>query len=285
MLPEFDLVIPDSLAEALDALSAEGAAPLAGGTSLLVDMRARRAGPKTLVSLAGLPELRAIARREGEIIVGGGITVSELLGDPIIAEEAPALREAAAAFGGALVRNAATVAGNLCFGSPAADLAPPLLALDARVVLESAAGSRSVALEDFFEGVRLTARRSGEIVTELRWTPPPPGSASRFFKLGLRKGDAIAVVGVAVSLSVESGACTRARIALGAVAPKVIRAHAAESALIGETLTPEVIDEAAHQAVAACAPIDDIRASADYRRHIVEVLTRRLVAQALDALN
>lgn len=284
MLPEFDLVIPGSLTEALDALSAEGAVPLAGGTSLLVDMRARRSGPKTLVSLAGLPELRAIARREGEITVGGGVTVSELLGHPIIAQEAPALRDAAAVFGGALVRNTATVAGNLCFASPAADLAPPLLALDARVVLKSAAGSRTVALEDFFEGVRQTARRPDEIVTEIRWPALPPGSASRFHKLGLRKGDAIAVVGVAVSLSAENGACTRARIALAAVAPKVIRASAAEAVLMGETLTPEVIDEAARQAVAACAPIDDIRASADYRRHAVEALTRRLVAQARDAL-
>lgn len=285
MLPEFDLIIPETLAGALDALRAEDAAPLAGGTNLLVDMRARRDGPKTLVNLGGLPELRLIARSEGHISVGGGVTVAALLSDPIIAEEAPALRHAATMFGGALVRNTATVAGNLCFGSPAADLAPPLLALDAELVLMSAAGSRTVALEDFFVGLRQSAILRGEIVTELRWPVPPSGSVSRFYKLGLRKGDAIAVVGVAVSLSAENGACTRARIALGAVAPVVMRAHEAEAVLMGETLTPEVIDEAARQAVAACAPIDDIRASADYRRHAVEVLTRRLVAQASEALH
>jgi carbon-monoxide dehydrogenase medium subunit len=284
MLPEFDLVTPGSLAEAFELLS-DDAAPLAGGTSLLVEMRARRAGPGRLVSLAGLDGLGSISRDGDTISIGGGVTVSQLLGDPIIAREAPALRDAAAVFGGAMVRNVATVAGNLCCGSPAADLIPPLMALDAEVVLEGAGGSRTVALADFFEGLRKNARASGELLGEIRFDVPPPGSASRFYKLGLRKGDAIAVVGVAVTLVADNGTCGLARIALGAVAPMVLRATAAEAVLSGETLTPEVIAEAAKQAVAACSPIDDIRATADYRRHAVEVLTRRLVTAASDALH
>ncbi len=285
MLPEFNLVIPDTLAGALEAVAADDAVPLAGGTNLLVDMRARRAGPRTLVNLGGLAELQIISRGDGHITIGAGVTVADLLLDPIIAEDAPVLRDAAKLFGGAMVRNVATVAGNICFASPAADLAPSLLALDAEVVLESAQRSRTVALADFFEGLRQTACRPDEIVTALRWPVLPAGSVSLFQKLGLRKGDAITVVGVAVSLSAKNSACTRARIALGAVAPVVLRATAAEAVLEGEALTPAVIEEAARQAVDACSPIDDIRATADYRRHVVNVVTRRLVAQASDAIH
>jgi len=279
MLPEFDLFMPDTLAGALEAVAADDAVALAGGTNLLVDMRGRRAGPKTLVNLGGLSALQTITRGDGHLTIGAGVTVADLLLDPIIAEDAPVLRDAA------MVRNVATVAGNICFGSPAADLAPSLLALDAVVVLESAGGSRVVALADFFEGLRRTACRSDEIVTALRCPVLPTGSVSRFHKLGLRKGDAITVVGMAVSLSVANGVCSRARIALGAVAPVVLRATTAEAMLEGETLTPELIDEAARQAVDACSPIDDIRATADYRRHIVNVVTRRLVAQASGAIH
>jgi CO/xanthine dehydrogenase FAD-binding subunit len=285
MLPQFELIEPGTLAEALDALKAEDAVPLAGGTNLLVDMRGRQAGPQTLVDLGRLSELQTITRQDDHIEIGAGVTVADLLLDPVIAEDVPVLRDAASRFGGAMVRNAATVAGNICFGSPAADLAPSLLALDAEVVLANSGGSRTVALADFFEGLRQTACQPDEIVTALRLPVPPAGSASCFYKLGLRKGDAITVVGIAVSLSAENGACTRARIALGAVAPVVLRATAAEAVLEGNALTPELVDEAARQAVAECSPIDDIRATAEYRRHIVNVLTRRLVAQASDAIH
>lgn len=188
-------------------------------------------------------------------------------------------------FGGAMVRNAATVGGNLCYGSPAADLAPALMALDAEVVLDSAGGGRTLPLSDFFVGVRETRHWADELMTEVRWAPLPARSASRFCKLGLRKGDSIAVVGVAISLTVENGACSRPRIALAAVAPVVMRAKAAEAVLSGATLSAAVIDEAARLAVEDCAPIDDIRASADYRRHVVEALTRRLLTQAAQALD
>ncbi|MFQ5985548.1 MAG: FAD binding domain-containing protein [Alphaproteobacteria bacterium] len=287
MLPEFDLVQPRSLEEALEALAAENgrAVPLAGGTNLLVDLRARRTSADRVVSLAALDELRGIGRKDGRIALGARTTLSELLRHRLMAEEAPALVAATRVFGGAMVRNVATVAGNVCYGSPAADLVPPLLTLDAEVVLASREGTRAVPLDEFTTGVRQTVRRADELLTEIRWPALPPRSANLFYKLGLRKGDAIAVAGAAVALTAEAGTCSRARIALAAVAPVVKRAHDAEAILTGKTLTPAVIDEAARQAKAECSPIDDVRASAEYRRHVIEVLIRRLLAQAWDELD
>lgn len=286
MLPEFDLVTPCSLPEALESLAggADGAVPLAGGTNLLVELRARRTAPRRVVSLARLEELRAMGREDGLVRLGGGTRVAELMRSPLVAEEAPALAAAARVFGGAMVRNAATLAGNLCYGSPAADLVPPLMALDTEVLLQSAGGSRTMALADFCRGVRDTACRPDELLTELRWPARPRRSAHLFSKLGLRKGDAIAVTAVSVLISAAEGRCEEARIALGAVAPTVVRVPRAEAVLRGRVPTQAAIDEAAREAMEASAPIDDIRASADYRRHLVGVLTRRLVTQAWQAI-
>ena len=265
---------------------ADGCAlPLAGGTNLLVDLRAKRAAADRLVSLADIAELQGAARNDGHVTIGACTTLSDLLRDPIVVEEAPALVAAAGMFGGALVRNTATIGGIVCHGSPAADLVPPLLALDAVVVLRNVESSRIVPLDDFYLVVSETMRRPDELLTEVRWSRPPPRSASLFCKLGLRKGDAIAVTNIAVSLSAENGVCSRARIALGAVAPVVMRSSGAEALLTGHPLTKAVIDEAARQAADDCAPIDDIRATAEYRRHLVEALTRRLVTQAAQAIN
>ena len=287
MLSEFDLELPGSLEEALDALAegGDGVAPLAGGTNLLVDLRARRASHDRLVGLSRISGLDGIGEANGTLRLGAGTTVSALIRSPLIAVEAPALAAAARVFGGAMVRNVATVAGNICYASPAADLVPPLMALDAEVSLRSMGTSRTLPLDGFFLGVRETRRRSDELLTEIRWPARPGSSADLFYKIGLRKGDAITVACVAVSLSAEAGACSRARIVLGAVAPVVLRAREAEAVLEGARLDPATIHQAAARAAAASQPIDDIRASAEYRRHLVEVLTRRLLSQAWAALS
>ncbi len=281
MLAEFDLVMPADLDAALAVLAdgGDGTMPLAGGTNLVVDLRARQIEPDRLVGLGRLRGLRGIDRTNGHVVMGAGTTISDVLRDSAMAQEAPALVEAARWFGGQMVRNAATLAGNLCYGSPAADMVPPLLVLDAEVTLQSTAGSRRLSLADFHRGYRQTARRSDELLTQITWPQPQAGSANAFYKLSRRKGDAITVVGVAVALTIEADRCRRARIALGAVAPTVIRARAAEQMLEGEVLTPALIDAAARQAVEAARPIDDVRASAEYRRHAVHVLTRRLLEQ------
>jgi len=288
MLPEFRLLMPKTLPEALDML-AEGTpevAPLAGGTNLIVDLRGGRRRPSVLVNVAGLDELRGVRREDGHIVMGGGVTIAQVLEDPLIAQHAAVLREAAAVFANPLVRNRATVGGNLVDGSPAANMPPPLLVLDAEVELMSKVGTRRVGLDDFLVGVRQTLRRPDELLTAIRWPLPPPRSAGAFYKIGLRKSDAIAVVSVAVMVACdENGHCEQARVALGSVAPRVIRARAAESVLSGQTLTPEIIAEAARLSAEAAHPIDDIRGSAEYRKRVTEVLVRRLLTEVGQVAN
>ncbi len=287
MYAPFQLDIPNDLIGALAALAngaGEIVVPFAGGTNLIVDVRAKRERPDRMVSLGEVGELLGMEFGLERTVIGGRTTVSDLLRSPEIAAEAPSLIDAARLFGGMMVRNAGTVAGNIASGSPAADLVPPLLALDSEITLASASSTRTLALDDYYLGYKKDVRRPDELITRISWRRLPETSASRFYKLARRKGDAITVTGVAVTLSVADGKCTKARIALGAVAPIVFRAKEAEALLEGQALTPALIDAAAAAAVAACSPIDDIRASADYRRHTAEVLTRRLVAQAWDQL-
>jgi carbon-monoxide dehydrogenase medium subunit len=283
MYAEFDLEIAHRLDGALAALAegdGEGTVPLAGGTNLIVDIRARRAAPGRLVYIGDVDELRSIRADNDRITIGGGTTVSDILRSETLAEGASSLVAAAGVFGGQMVRNAATVAGNIACGSPAADLVPPLLVLGAELVLTSKSGSRTVALDQYFSGYKEDVRRADELITAVSWPKPEAGSVDLFYKLGRRKGDAVTVTGVAVKLSTGNGRCSQARIALGAVAPVVLRARKAEAVLEGEALTPALIDEAARQAADESDPIDDVRASAAYRRHTVRALTRRLVAQA-----
>ena len=283
MFAEFDLEMPDRLEAALSLLrngDGNGSLPIAGGTNLIVDIRARRVTPDRLISLSRIAELRRIQLSNGRLRLGGRTTVSDLVRSPEIATHGASLLEASRVFAGQMVRNAATVAGNIACGSPAADLVPPLLSLDASLVLSSASGSRTVALADYFTGYKQDARRSDELITEISWPVPGPQSINRFYKLARRKGDAITVTGVAVTVSASKGACSRARIALGAVAPIVMRARAAEAMLEGQRLTAALIDAAGRKAAEECSPIDDIRASADYRRHTVHMLARRLISEA-----
>ena len=288
MYVPFELEMPDDLDGALHALAASGEAhtvAIAGGTNLIVDMRAKRERPDRVVGLGKVGELRGMEFGAERISIGGGTTVTDLLRSPEIAESAPSLVESSRLFAGLMVRNTATVAGNIACGSPAADLVPPLLALDADVTLASVAGTRTLPLDGFFLGYNRDVLRPDELITRISWPRPPQPCVNTFYKLARRKGDAITVTGVALTLAVGGGVCTKARIALGAVAPIVFRARQAEELLEGRALTPALIDEAAAAAAASSRPIDDVRASAEYRLHTVEALTRRLVAQAWDRLD
>ena len=288
MYVPFELEMPSDLAGALDALAAaehSKTVALAGGTNLIVDMRAKRERPERVVGLGKVGELRGMEFGTERIAIGGGTTVTDLLRSPEIAEAAPSLIDSARLFAGLMVRNTATVAGNVACGSPAADLVPPLLSLDADLTLASVAGTRTLPLDEYFLDYRRDVRRPGELITRISWPRLPNPSVNTFYKLARRKGDAITVTGVALTLAAADGVCTRARIALGAVAPTVLRARKAEALLEGRALTPARIHEAAAAAAAASRPIDDVRASADYRLHAVEALTRRLVAQAWLRLN
>ena len=287
MYTPFELEMPRTLADALDALGSgrdAAATPLAGGTNLIVDLRAKRERPDRIIGLGEVAELKGMEFGEERISIGGATTVSDLLHSAGIAEAAPSLAESARLFAGLMVRNTATVAGNIACGSPAADLVPPLLSLDADVTLTSAAATRTVPLDEYFLGYRRDVRRPDELITRISWPRLPAPSVNTFYKLARRKGDAITVTGVAVTIAAVGGICTRARIALGAVAPVVLRAKEAERGLEGRALTPAAIDDAAAAAARAASPIDDLRASAEYRLHTVEALVRRLVSQARERL-
>ncbi len=281
MLPPFDLSQPQSLADALQALAGSGdTRPLAGATNLVPDLRGKRETCRDFVSLDGVNELRYIKRDGDRVTLGARTTMADILDDSGIETDAPALYAAAEIFAGRMVRTAATIGGNVCCGSPSADTVPALLTLDAEVTLSSVSGQRTVALDEFYIDYKKSVLRSDELLTSVSWNVPPQNSANLFYKLARRKGDAITVTGVAVMIAAEDGVCTRARIALGSVAPTVFRASAAEDLLAGKALDEAIIEQAARAAADQSAPIGDIRASADYRLQTAFSLTRRLLTQA-----
>jgi CO/xanthine dehydrogenase FAD-binding subunit len=284
-LPTFDLLQPTTLTEALQMLSeTPKAVPLAGGTNLLVNLRGGRETAETLLDLGRLDELSGIEVSGSDIVIGAMTTVAELRTSPVIAEQVPLLREACGLFAAPLVRNRATIGGNLVDASPAADLAPPLLALDAKLELRSVGGRRLVPIGEFFVSVRETVRRQDELLTAIRLPVPAQGERTAYRKLGLRKADAISVVSAAVKASFrDDGVCESVRIALGAVAPTPIRAWHAEATLKGTELTTEAASVAAKLAGETSQPIDDVRGSAEYRRREVEVLVRRCLSRLMEA--
>lgn len=289
MILEFDLVIPQNLQQALEMLreAAPRANPLAGGTNLVVDMRSGRFTAGVLVNINNLPELHKIECCNAELKIGSTVTIAELQTSPLVRKNCPILVEAANVFVNPLVRNRATLGGNLVDASPAGDCAPPLLALDAEVELASLAGSRRVRLENFFTGVRKTVMQPGEILVAVYVPTAKQGSpaALAYYKIGLRKADAISVVSAAVLVETGEGQrCKKVRIALGSVAPLSMCSVPAEKSLEGGSLTPEAIQQAGALAAMEVSPISDLRASAEYRRKMVEVLVCRLLRQVASQL-
>jgi len=272
-LPAFELVQPNTLEEALDLLAAQpNAQPLAGGTCLLVDARARKIRPETLVDLSRVAELRGIERDGEAWVLGAATTIAELLESDRVEAHVPVLTAACRQFAAPLIRNRATLGGNLVHASPAADTALPLLVLDAVAELRSSEGTRWVPIVEFFVGPCCSDRRPGELLVSVRI---PFSSAKRPFayrKIRLRKADAISVVSAAALRHPKDGDI---RLALGAVAPTPIRALAAEEILREKGLTAEAVTDAARRAISDVRPIDDMRGTADYRRREVEVLVRR----------
>jgi CO/xanthine dehydrogenase FAD-binding subunit len=274
----FDHYTPKSLPEAIELLSRlDGSGRvIAGGTDLMLQMRSGVRTPGSVVNIKGLPELAGIEYDEnGDLWIGALVTLRELTRSPIIAERFPALAKTAGMMASEQVRSFATAGGNLCNGSPSADLAPPLMVMGAKVIAVGPAGERHIPLERFFLGPGRTALADDELMSGIQ--VPLPESPAVYLKQAPRLFMDIAVVGVAASIRVEDTLCRAARIALGAVAPVPLRATEAEAMLVDSPLTTEVIAKAAQAAADACSPIDDVRGSARYRRKMVKVLTRRAI--------
>ena len=277
MINDFEFSQPRDIPEALKALRESGRVlPIAGCTNVLVNMKRTPLEADLVVDLTRLEALALISNSNGSIHLGAGVTFARLLEWRPGGAVEGLMQPMCVAFAGPLIRNLATVGGNICDASAAADVSPPLLALDAVVELESASdGPRSIPLPEFFKGVRKTARRTDELVTGIEFARPDDDEYWFYYKLGKRKADAISIVSVAMTVRLNRGKVERARIALGAVAPVAMRTPEAETLLQGESLNEVTIAAAAAMAAGEARPIDDFRATGAYRRQMVEVLVKR----------
>jgi len=276
---------PKTLEEAAQAAGAEDTVLLAGGTDLVPRWtKGLLAKPETVVDLKRIAELSGVARVNGEVRVGAGTPLSEIASDPLIRAAAPVLAEAADRVACPQIRNRATIGGNLCNASPAADTAVPLILLDATLELASWARRsmkvRDVPIVDFFRGPGATVRAPGEMLTHIRFKPLSKGVFAAWEKFGTRRAMEIAVASVGVAIQVERGTVVRARVGYGSVAPVPLRGRNAEAELVGHALSAEVISRCEQAARDEIAPITDVRAGATYRREIVGVMLGRMLERA-----
>lgn len=279
LLPKFEFHEPSTVAEACEILATYGAKAklLAGGTDLMVNMKKKLVAPRHLICLSKIASLHGIEEKQGTIRIGGRHTVAELAVDTIVEKKLGALRSGARALGSPLVRNRATIGGNIGSARPAADLPPSLIAYGAVAVLESSSGTRQVPLDAFFKGPGFTEIDAGEVLTEVRVPVPGHGQGAGYINLGVRKAQDCNVVNVAsfIALNEKDGRIEKARIVMGSVGPTPLRANSAEAMLIGEKPDESLFLKASEAARQDCTPIDDFRGAASYRKAMVGVLTKR----------
>lgn len=273
---------PNDLAEALELLAEHGGAArvLAGGTDLLLEMQRRvRTDFSVLVDITGIEGLNTIESRDGTIHMGPLVTHNQAVASPIVVKGALPLAQACWEVGSPQLRNRSTIVGNLVTASPANDTISALWALDATVELSSMRGTREVKLRDFYTGVRRTVMEADELLTRISFPAIRESGAGIFVKLGLRRAQAISVVHAAIVIDHDRhGDVMAASIALGSVAPTIVSASDAEAALLGAPLTETSIAAAASAAAAGVTPIDDLRATADYRSDSVNIVVARGLA-------
>jgi carbon-monoxide dehydrogenase medium subunit len=281
----FEYFEPKTLDEAVALLSGQAgkADVLAGGTDLLVEIKEHIRAPDYVVNMKKIPGLGHLHYdpKRG-LRFGALVTAREIEISPLTADNYRGLRQSAREIGSIQIRNRATVAGNICRASPSADTLPPLIADGASVRIYGPDGERVVPLEEFFTGPGKTVLKRNELVTEVTVPAPAPHTGSVYIKHGRRKAMELATVGVAVSLTRDGDTCRDIRIVLGAVAPTPIRARRAEAVLRGHKLDDHAIETAADTAMGESRPISNVRGSADYRRDMVRLLTKRAIVQAMD---
>ncbi len=261
------------------------AAPLAGGTNVLVQIKEGHRSEATLLSLKRVSDLNHISHGDKPasiLSIGAAVTMKRIAADPWIRQRYSALSTAAGLIGSVQTRNMATIGGNLCNASPSADTAPPLLAFGARAVLVSTRGERVLPLKDFFTGPGSTVLQADELLKEIVVPEPASRTGSAYVRHIPRAAMDISVVGVAVTVTLtDDNRIQQAHIALGAVAETPIRAWKAEDILTGQVPTDSIFAEAGESAAREARPVDDVRASAAYRRHLVAILTQNAIRQAL----
>ena len=279
----FGYVSAKDLEHAITLLGEHGARAkiLAGGTDLLVELKHAVHNPEVIVDVSRLHELKTIAVADDGLHIGALVTHSDIMNSPVIRDMFPALVAAAHSIGAMQTRNLGTLGGNLVTCVPSMDSGPALIALDASVTVASTEGQRRMPLADLFVGPRKTSLKPGDLLVDIVIPKENLGKPAAFEKFGLRKGQALALVNVGASFWVgDNSVFVAPRIALGAVAPTVIRAPKAEAFLDGCKISAEVMAEAGRIAAMEAKPISDFRASADYRRDLVAVMVKRALANA-----
>jgi len=282
-MQDFSYLEPTSVAEAcaLLAENPEGSAVFAGGTDILVDLKAGLRSLNRLVSLQRIDELRRLELGDdGVLRIGATVTVNRIAHDEKIRRCFPGINDAALSLAAEQVRNQATVVGNLCMAVPSADMAPILLAHRATLRVISPAGERRLPLAELFVGPRQTVLTPGDVVVAIEVKPMPAGSGGASLRQGGRVSLSLPIVSAAAVVILDGDICREATVALGSVAPTPIIAHEAGRLLAGSTLTDEVLVQAGELASVAARPISDLRASQDYRLKLIRVLTRRVVQRA-----
>jgi carbon-monoxide dehydrogenase medium subunit len=276
---------PKTLEQAIALLSGENsqARVLAGGTDLLIQMRSGRAQPGLLVDVKAIPEMRAVVAAGGGYRIGAAVTCMELIENEAFARDWPGIVDGVKLIGSIQVKGRATMGGNLCNASPAADSVPALIAAGAVVSISGPLGRREAPVEDFVLGPGRTSLGNGELVASIQLPRRAPHSGDAYLRFTPRTEMDIAVVGAAVNLTLDGkGVCSRARISLGAVAARALLVSDAAAALIGTRIDEAALDRLAAAARAACRPIDDKRGTKDFRIKVAGVMARRAAAIAME---
>ncbi|HEX8286311.1 MAG TPA: xanthine dehydrogenase family protein subunit M [Pyrinomonadaceae bacterium] len=282
-LPSYELAVPRTLAEALALLRDEPGVwrPFAGGTDLMVLLEAGKLEHRKFFSIRHLPELRGVGESDGRVRVGALTTYTDVRRSDLLASQFPMLGRAARETGGIAIQNRGTVGGNIANASPAADTPPALLAYDAEVELVSAAGVRRVPYAEFHTGYKRTVMRADELIAAVLLPRPSQGARHYYRKVGTRRAQAISKVCFAALAEVDGDALGAVRVALGSVAPVVMRCPRTEGVLNGRRPDAALLDEAAEELAREITPIDDVRSTARYRTRVA----RNLLAEFLSGLS
>lgn len=286
-LPAFDYVRAGSLKEASELASEKGskAILMAGGTDVILLMKAKAVPADTVIDIKEISDLDSIVFSEGEgMRIGALAKLFDIQTSDIVREKMPALADAAHYVASAQIRRKGTMAGNICNASPSADTASILLAMDAKIKVYNNEIERDVPIGDFFKGVKKTCLEKGDIVTEIFVPELKKGEVSAYFKHSVRKAMDLAIVGVAVWIKMDGDRVDDCRIAMGGVGTTPLRAYSAEKILKGSELTDDLLEKAAEAASEECSPISDVRASAEYRKDMIRVYTKRAVKKAVETM-
>lgn len=277
-MKEFDFYEPSTIKEACNLLATTNNSMLiAGGTDLIVQMKREKKHPSTVINLKHIQELEGISVCDEGVCIGALTKIADIAASPDIYNIWRSVSIGADNIGTPQVRNLATIGGNVCNSSPCADTVPGLIVSNAVAIIAGIDGERKVQLEDFFDGPGRNCLGKGELLKSI-WLPKIPINIKQAFcKMGPRKAADIAVVNLAISLSLENGVCTYARIAAGSVAPTPIRITEAEKALKGVDMPSCDLEAIADLVAAKATPIDDVRGSAEYRLHILKAMSVRLL--------